>query len=341
MTGKSLLKRICFVASSLIIRMAAKLRGRKLYFYYLAPALGRRMEALASVCRSHGLPAEVVSGLSRESRLKLHRSPDLWVGFWGCVPVEHLPPRYVFWNTEPMLHSQWDDETDWQSLPGDEPRWHRSAAQRQVWKQAMVGALSIWGYRQNLEVFAQQLGKSFSFVPFGYAPYYEEVFRSVVGPQRPEPDIDVLFYGWMSQRRRLVLDELALRGMEVFIASDQNHLSGPDLERKMARSKIILCMFGYDDAHTHTPDFARLDFLLSNRLFVLHEKTSSEGRDNDFEAHVPVCAYEEIAETCAYYLNQPVLRAERAEAAQHWFKATYPLDSFLPFDSLRQMLRAA
>jgi len=151
----------------------------------------------------------------------------------------------------------------------------------------------------------------------------------------------VLFYGWMSHRRRLVLDELALRGMKVFIASDQNHLSGPDLERIMVRSKIILCMFGYDDAFTHTPDFARVDFLLSNRLFALHEKPSKECRDIDFETHVPVCAYEEIADTCAHYLSRPVEREERAETAYHWFKTNYPLDSFLPFDSLRQMLRAA
>jgi hypothetical protein len=334
------LKRIAFFLNLAWLKLTSRLRSAKVFIYHLDPALARKCEAVAYSLNQHGIPAVVVSNLSRPSRLLLAAVPDLWIGLWNSVPLTQLPKKFIFWNGEPTTHRAWKNEDDWASdLEATSlPRWHENADLRRDWIEAARHSQTVWGYTRSCEAFAKLAEKSFSYVPFGYSPYYEQVFTKVTLGQPPCQDIDVLFYGWTTARRRVVLDELQALRVKVLVINEQCPVRGVDLERLIARSKIVLGIFGYDDEHTHLPDFARFDFVFSNRIFSLHEKLSSACRDEDFEAHVPVCAHRGMASECVRYLADDALRASLAQRTYDWFKSRYALDNHIPFDAVRTML---
>lgn len=331
-------KLAAFKLRTRLIRWQCKLRGSRVFVFYLDPALARKCEALTELLNQHGFRAEIAASLSRRTRLLLRGTTDLWIGLWNSVPLELLPEHFVFWNGEPTGHHDWDDAQDWSPLDQTQPlRWHESAQHRRDWKQAMHRSQAVWGYTRASEHFTQGSGKPFTFVPFGYSPYYERVFNEVTGGQPPVQDIDVLFFGWTTERRKRILEELQRRGVNLRVVDEHHPVVGAALEQLMARSKIVLGIYGYDQKNTHVPDFARFDFLFANRIFALHERPSDAGRDADFEAHVPVSEYDQLVESCLHYLRHPDQRAQAAERTYQWFKTTYPLEAFIPFDSLRAL----
>lgn len=335
------LKLVVFLLNSLVIRVWSWVRPPRIFVFYLDPALGRKCEAVVYELNKHGIPAQIAATLSRATRLLLSGTCDLWVGLWNSVPLELLPKNYVFWNGEPTNHSSWNDEHDWEAETHEAAsvRWHESAILRRNWENAARQSLSVWGYTPETRDFALQAQKPFTWVPFGYSPYYEQVFDEVTGGHRPDQDIDVLFFGWMTARRKKLLDQLQESGVKCMFISQHHPVRGVELERLIARSKIILGIFGYDDIQTHVPDLARFDFILSNRLFLLHEKLSSTGHDPEFEANVPMFEYERLVPECLHYLAHQELREQRAQQAYEWFKKCRALDTFIPFDELRILYR--
>jgi hypothetical protein len=332
-------KKAAFALQVMGVRLLSRLRPAKIFVYHLDPALGRKCEALVYTLKQRGINAERVCTLERSSRRLLAATSDLWIGLWNSVPLEHLPAQYIFWNGEPTNHQGWGEKQDWSATaqPSVQQRWHENTKMRSNWVEAAQRSLAVWGYTRGCEAFASQAGKSFHFVPFGYSAYYEQVFDEVTGGQRPELDIDVLFYAWTSERRQRVLDELKSLGVKVRVINQHDPVRGEDLERLIARAKIVLGIFGYDDEHTHVPDFARFDFVFSNRIFALHEKPSAVGRDEDFEAHVPVSDYAHLATECVRYLADDSLRERCAQRTYDWFKECYAYDSFVPFDVVRSL----
>jgi hypothetical protein len=335
------IKRAAFLFRASLIRLSGWLRPARVYVFYLDPALARKAEAIAYTLQQHGICAEIASSLSRHTRLLLAGTTDLWIGLWNSVALELLPERYIFWNGEPTTHSAWQMDADWagDKEPQAMPRWHESSQRRSDWFEAARRSLGIWGYMRAGETFAQAAGKPFTFVPFGYSRYYEQVFDEVTGGQRAEPDIDVLFFGWTSERRQRVLDELTRRGVNVMNINEHRPVRGSDLERLIARSKIVLGIYGYDDVNTHLPDFARFDLIFANRIFALHERPSEAGSDADFEAHVPVSDYDQIVTNCLHYLAHPEQRQSAAQRTYEWFKSTYALETLIPFDAVRELNR--
>jgi len=335
------LKDIAFKVLCLFSRLHSRITGPKLAIHYVQGIFGRKSEALADLLRKRGFHVEVRSGLSRKLRVQLCSRSDLWISTWNSVPREHLPRNYIFWNAEPINMKRWTEEEDWSDVSRDSEsfRFHDSRQLRSQWIQSLTGARAVWGYtRLNADVVAR-LRVPFSFVPFGYAPYYEATFRRSTGGKSYTQDIDVLFFGWVTDRRKHVLDQLIERGMNVRIVSQHQIIVGDALDELMARSKIILGIHGYDDPDAQIPDLARFDYLLSNRLFAIHESPSEVARDLEFETNVTTCAYADIPDTCAHYLDKPELRASRAEQAYQWFKAAYAMEDFIPFDQVRSFLQ--
>lgn len=334
-------KRAAFLLCAWFIRVTGWLRPARVYVFHLDPALARKAEAIAFTLNEHGIQAQVASGLVRDSRLLLKGTTDLWIGLWNSVPLESLPKRFIFWNGEPTTHSAWHQEDDWQSdhVASALPRWHEDAQRRFDWLEAARRSVSVWGYVRSGETFAQSAGKPFTFVPFGYSAHYEHIFAEVAGSARPEQDIDVLFFGWTTERRKRILDQLAEQGVKVTNINEHRPVRGAELERLITRTKIVIGIFGYDDVNTHVPDLARFDFIFSNRIFALHERPSEAGHDADFEAHVPVCDYDQIAANCLHYLAHPEQREQAAQRTYEWFKSAYALESFIPFDTVRALSR--
>lgn len=304
-------------------RAVAVMRPRRVVVYFAYPDFARKSEAIADLLRRRGFRSDVRSGLSFLGRARVKFSPDLYIGFWNefhFYPA-YLPRRYIFFNAEPLHIPKWKDDADWFA--------------------AMRGALQVWGYARHHEAYVTPLGVPYRYVPFGYAPYYEEHFRANTQGKSLPQDIDVLFVGHMSERRQNLVDRMTDLGLAVHTVTGQTPVFGEKLDELLARAKIVLNVYTLDDPATHIADFARLDHLLSNRRFVIHEKLSTLAPDEAFEKHVITCPYDEIPAKCSYYLARPGEREEIAEAAYQWFKSERALDASIPYDDIRHYLSAA
>lgn len=317
---RSIAKQLAFGGLYLLFYISCRLRRRRVILYYAGHyAFSRKSEAFADLLRGRGFHTEVRSSMSFSTRALLKASPDLWIGFWNGVPLEFLPKNYIFVNAEPLHVKRWGDNTDW--------------------FKAMKSAKAVWGYERHDAEFVEKLRAPFHFVPFGYAPYYETIFQKNNEGKELEQDIDVLFFGLMSERRRRVLDELKQRGMKVHIASDDNQVWGEKLDELLTRSKIVLGIHYYDEPQAQIADFARVDHLLSNGLFVVHEKPSQFVSDPAFEQNVTTCEYQDIPDTCAHFLTKPEERTNKAATAHEWFKSEYAIDAFIPYDEVQDLLQ--
>lgn len=316
---RSIAKQLAFFVLCPLLYIRCRLRRRWVIVFYPGHyAFSRKAEAFADLLRRRGFHTEVRSRVSFLVRALAKSSPDLWIGFWNGVPLEFLPKNYIFVNAEPLYVKRWGDNTEW--------------------FKAMKNAKAVWGYERHDAEFVEKLGTPFHFVPFGYAPYYETMFRKYNEGKRLQQDIDVLFFGVMSERRRRILDELKQRRMNVHIASQDNPAWGEKLDELLTRSKIVLVIHYYDEPKAQIADLGRVDYLLSNRLFVVHERPSPSESNPAFEQNVTTCEYDEIPDTCAHFLNRPAERVRKAAAAHEWFRSEYAIDAFIPYDEVQDLI---
>ena len=311
----SLLKRTAKALLRLPFRGVSLLQPRRIIVYYGWPDFARKAEAVADLLRRRGLKPLVRSGRSWIRCLQIHSSRDLWIGFWNVYRTDYMPANYIFFNGEQLDLPHWKEDEDW--------------------SRGMRDALEVWDFSQTNEKYVTRLGARFRYVPFGYAPYYERSYRDNTDGKGLVENIDVLFFGTLSARRRATIDRLRELGVGVHTVTRDNPLHGEKLDEMIARAKIVLSVFCYDDPGAQLADFARLDHLLANRRFVVHERPSDIGADQVFEQHVTTCRYDELADTCVYFLARPQERKRIADAAYEWFKAERSLDTFLPYDAIR------
>ncbi|NJK93313.1 MAG: hypothetical protein HC904_16785 [Blastochloris sp.] len=118
----------------------------------------------------------------------------------------------------------------------------------------------------------------------------------------------------------------------------ENAVHGKELDQLLVRSKLVLAIYYSEEVPTQVPDLARIDHLLSNRIFVLHEKSPWADLFPGFEQHVANCTYEEIPDCCDFYLKNTQERQRISESAYEWFKTTYSLDQHIPYQDLSALL---
>ena len=141
---------------------------------------------------------------------------------------------------------------------------------------------------------------------------------------RPDPDIDVLFFGSPHPRRQRVLDALKSQGLNIVVLHDA---FGERRNRYIARSKIVLNIHAW---HGPTPlETVRLSFLLANRAFVVSE----QAEDNPYEDGVVYAPHAELVHACLDHLRRP--SAERDRVAVAGYLAVRKLDMI---DMLRMTL---
>ncbi|HEY3935337.1 MAG TPA: hypothetical protein VGL65_12055 [Gemmatimonadales bacterium] len=313
------IRRAFLAAMTSIVRVVRGSRPRRIVVYYAWRDFARKSEAIADILRQSGLPVEVRSGLSFGRRIRNRVSTDLWIAFWNEYFMDYLPANYIFFNAEPLHVPQWRDDAEWFA--------------------AMRKAREVWGYSAANARSVEPLGVPFRHVPFGYAPYYEASYQRHTAGKALVEDINLLFVGQLSPRRQRLVLELENQGMPVHTVTLFNPVYGEQLDELLARAKIVLGIHQYDDSESHVIDFARVDHLLANRRFVIHESAAPASADAAFSAHVITCGYDEIAERCADYLARPDERRRIADAAHDWFKTERSLADALPIAALREYLQ--
>ena len=297
-------------------RIAGHLQRRRIIVYYIWPDFARKAAGIADLLRRRGFDVVLRTGRSPFGYIRTSTSRDLWIGFWNEYRTDYMPANYIFFNGEQLSMPHWSSDDNW--------------------ARGMRNAIEVWDYSRSNEQYVTPLGVPFRYVPFGYAPFYEESFRANTAGKSLVEDIDVLFVGQLTERRRLILERLQQRGVQVHSVTRDNPAHGGKLDELLARARIVLNIYSYDDPNGKLADYARLDHLLANRRFVVQERPSSIGNDPALERKVTTCAYDELADTCVRMLAQPGERRRRAEAAYQWFTSECALDSFIPYDELRE-----
>lgn len=172
----------------------------------------------------------------------------------------------------------------------------------------LMKRFKVWDYSAaNVAALRARGVPDAAYVPIGYAQCLEKI------PPQSE-DIDVLFYGCLNDRRRLVLQTLQQRGVRVQYLYG---VFGEERDQVIARSKIVLNVHFYEGARI---EVARCFYLLINGKFVISEESGDMGSSGLADG-MAVSAYTGLAERCAFYLAAPHRRARIARRGQEIMKA--------------------
>ena len=136
-----------------------------------------------------------------------------------------------------------------------------------------------------------------------------------------EPEIDVLFYGSINERRKAILSALAphARVHALFGAY------GEKRDAHIAQARIVLNVHYYE---SQLMEQVRISYLLNNRRFVLSETAA----DNPYGDALATAPYDRLVEACRFYLAHPEARV-RLAAAGHETLRRHPMT-----DGLRAVL---
>ncbi len=128
---------------------------------------------------------------------------------------------------------------------------------------------------------------------------YSNVYRI---DSEESKEIDVLFYGVLSDRRKKILDKIDCNKV---ILHKSPPVVGPELWKYINNSKIILNISCYDNRYE--ADWIRLSPLLSNKTFVITESVGDESF-NSLKNVIPICDYDYIPTLVKHFLKSPTNR---------------------------------
>jgi hypothetical protein len=125
------------------------------------------------------------------------------------------------------------------------------------------GAKEVWDYDpHNIEVLKSIGITNVKFLPLAYHQKLATIPRTL-------EDIDVLFYGIMTDRRRMIIEELRPKVRTLAL----EYVYGQDRDNWIARSKIVLNIHQYE---TQLAEQVRVSYLLNNAKCVVSEKSQWE-----------------------------------------------------------------
>lgn len=146
----------------------------------------------------------------------------------------------------------------------------------------------VWDYSAANVAVLKSLGlSSVVHVPVGHDPVLERI------PNLPRKEIDVLFYGNMTERRQVLLDALSGAGLKV---ERRMGLFGPNRDNHIANAKAVINIHQLEG---QVMEQVRLSYLLTNRCFVISEDSS----DAPYDGGIVAAPYERLVETCLRYLR--------------------------------------
>jgi hypothetical protein len=132
----------------------------------------------------------------------------------------------------------------------------------------------------------------------GYSPSLTRI------PSGLPKDIDVLFYGALTERRIGILDELRSRGLEVVSLFG---VYGTTRDEFIARAKIVLNM------HQYAPnifELVRVNYLLANRVCVVSEGQPDDQDLDWLRGGLEVVPYDLLVSRCVDLAQDPNRRKQ-------------------------------
>jgi O-methyltransferase/8-demethyl-8-(2,3-dimethoxy-alpha-L-rhamnosyl)tetracenomycin-C 4'-O-methyltransferase len=186
--------------------------------------------------------------------------------------MESLPATTIVYNLEQLGAS-------------DLPKWYMGLASR----------VRIWDYSpQHIAMWNE--------TPCLEAPVLVEIgfaaeLRRIATVRQPE--IDVLFYGSVNERRRKILAGLEAAGLRVHVAFG---VYGRDRDLLIAHSKVVLNLHAFD---SKVFEIVRVSYLLANAKAVVSEDAPDMGGLRDAVAVYP---YDELIAGCVALVRDEAAR---------------------------------
>lgn len=181
--------------------------------------------------------------------------------------VDRLPPQSIIYNLE-------------QLTPG-----YPWFSERYV---KLLTRFRVWDYSaRNVDFLRREMrSTAATHLPFGYSPCLTRV------PSAPVEDVDVLFFGITTERRRQVLQDLVARGLNVVAL---NNIWGTERDGWIARAKVVINIHQTDIGEFES---VRVIFLLANGKAVVSETAPGEQIDANLQGAFCAAPYEGLAAAC-------------------------------------------
>ena len=179
----------------------------------------------------------------------------------------------TIYNSEP-ISEQWFSLNQW--IPN--------------YKRLLINAQEVWDYSPNNIAALMAIGINARLVEVGYMPSMTKE-RVLV-----RPDIDVLFFGSLNDRRKSILDSLALKcNLKVVY-----NIYGEPLDELIFRSKIILNMHYYEAAIF---EIFRCSYLMANRRCIVSETGNDKALERQFYDCISFSNYNDLLDNCVQPLG--------------------------------------
>ncbi len=182
-------------------------------------------------------------------------------------------------------------------------------------EKTLRGAEEVWDYSRANASFLETKGIPVRYVPVGYHSVLQRIQR------HPEPDIDILFYGSVNDRRRRVLEKLSAAGLNVQVAYG---VYGERRDALISRAKLVLNIHHYE---TQIFESVRVSYLLNNGCLVVSE----DSREYPYPGvKLPTAPTDTLDRLCRSLLeNEAEARNVRMNSCRD-FARLYPMTSLLP-----------
>jgi hypothetical protein len=258
--------------------------------YYSNSVFRDVVESLENVFIGRGITVNITHVLNKDD-------PNTWIifGVNELPPSTLLPEKYIVYQLEQVC------------VKGN--KWLTDK-----YIELMKGAKQVWDYSlKNVNHLTGYGIKNILHVPISYTPNMTLLNTSSINVS--EKDIDVLFMGSISPRRKELLHNIRDAGLNVMIAD--GGVWGNDRMHLLKRSKIVINIHYYGE---ESPlEMVRLSILLANNAFIISESGGDAGLDKRVEKGVVFGKYNELLKLCKKYVV-PEMNLKRVQIANAGFK---------------------
>ncbi len=199
----------------------------------------------------------------------------------------------VIWQLEQLD----DSPTQWNSL--------REAHLRH--------ARMVWDFTPDNLTFLSRKGIGAQLLVPGHHPAMKTIRPA------PEPDIDILFYGSVGERRRVLLDRLS----ESFRLQALFGVYGEKRDSWIARSRLVINIHHYPAQQFES---VRVSHLLSNQVAVLSESSPAMPWP---DIGLKTALYEDLPDQCTRLLGDRQELVDLSRRNHHLFARRYPMPLLL------------
>ena len=174
-------------------------------------------------------------------------------------------------------------------------------------------ARTVWDYSEQNIAFLEEKGIAAKHLIPGY---HEKL--GLINPA-PDKSVDILFYGIPTERKKAVLEKLT----NMFKVKILFGRYGVKRDKWISRAKIVLNLHKYSH---QIFEAVRVSYLLNNKCFVLSEDSINYPYK---EVKLPLVPYENLAEACTQFLEEPGKMEKIKKENYEQFKQYYPMTELI------------